>query len=128
MIAILQAAFGIATDRLDMGAFVRCDADFAPGGRDGELIDACFHCFIVDRLAEAITIGKALAAALAPQLQRRGLDISETETPAECLRVVGHRLPNSLGPPRFQGGWMETRANATVKRGRPGLGETEPLW
>ena len=68
VIAILQATLGIATDGLDMGALVRCDANLAPGGRDGELIDARFNCFIADRIAGPITIGESLAAALAPQL------------------------------------------------------------
>ena len=59
---------GIATDCLDMGALVRCNADVAPGRRDGELIDARFHRFIADRLAGPVTISEALATALALQL------------------------------------------------------------
>ena len=59
---------GIATDCLDMGALVRCNADVAPGRRDGELIDARFHRFIADRLAGPVTTSEALATALALQL------------------------------------------------------------
>jgi len=59
---------GIATDCLDMGALVRCNADVAPGRRDGELIYACLHRFIVDRPAITVPVGEAFAAASTLQL------------------------------------------------------------
>ena len=73
---------GIATDCLDMGALVRCNADVAPGRRDGELIDARFHRFIADRLQ------------LVAPTSRYRCD----RNAGRMSWVMGHRLPNALMP------------------------------
>jgi hypothetical protein len=90
VVAILQAPVPIATHSLDVRAIILRDTHVGPGRRYGKLLDARLQRLVANSSAEAVNIGKALAATATAQAEICGLRVSQAMTAAKLCDVLQH--------------------------------------
>src|SRR5205814_9337222 len=85
--AILLAAPGVASGRLQVATRVGTDPNIAPGGRDGETLDPADGFRVPDGAAAAIDVGEPLPDPLPPQARRLVGYVAQPRSPSRRHRV-----------------------------------------